>query len=376
MDPNRIAWWYLVKLLVQMFQVVLSASVNVLEPAILSVNLNNNGCVADWHNGSISASVNGGIAPYHYTWSSFWVILFLRFWILQPEHTVTVTWMIMDVQRLLLLLWMQIRSTRVCVQSGKCNAVTEIPTEHFALRSCRRNAAVYFIPDTQCFFRAVANDWLPVCIALQLQMRMALLDPPVVPDEPAPLAVLMFANNVNCHGAMDGFIYRCWMGGGTLHSYQWNPGGRLVIRLLTCGRKLRCDCNWSMGCFTSSASISEPDMLTATVSSNDVTCFSAQNGSASVNISGGIQPYYLNWCNGDTGWCKIICVPEHVRLQFRDGNGCFIDRTFTISEPALIEVSLQHGMRVVRVVQMETLTAAQFPVVCLMFSINGLQPTK
>lgn len=321
-----------------------TASVNVLEPAILSVNLTTMAARCGLDNGSISASVNGGVAPYHYTWSSLSDTVPSVLNLAAGTYTVTVT------------------DDHGCTKTSSsfvnANTSPHVSVSSQVNATCNGNSdgalALAVAGGTQPFTYswtpnvssgAVANGLTAGLYSIAVTDANGCVDSiGLFLDEPAPLAVLMFANNVNCHGAMDGFIYADAGGGTPPYSYQWNPGGQTgdsAVQLAAGSYAVIV--TDSMGCFTtSSASISEPDMLTATVSSNDVTCFSACNGSASVNISGGIQPYYLNWCNGDTVMMQNNLCPGTCQVTISDGNGCFIDRTFTISEPAPIQVSLQH----------------------------------
>ena len=69
---------------------------------------------------------------------------------------------------------------------------------------------------------------------------------------------------------------------------------------------------------------------------NNVTCFGGSNGSATVDITGGIAPYMVNWSNGqeqDT----VTNLPTGSHFVFiTDANGCTHNFNFQITQPPQI----------------------------------------
>jgi hypothetical protein len=54
------------------------------------------------------------------------------------------------------------------------------------------------------------------------------------------------------------------------------------------------------GClFSDSITIIEPDSLTYSTTSNNISCYGLSDGNATINISGGVAPYSQNWGSSD-----------------------------------------------------------------------------
>ncbi|HRH66875.1 MAG TPA: T9SS type A sorting domain-containing protein, partial [Bacteroidia bacterium] len=321
-----------------------TSSTVVTQPPAIAIVLSTISANCGLDNGSITANVSGGIGAYHFAWSGSADTLNSIQNLVPGSYTVTVT----DANG----------CTKTAASTVSSNTSPLLAVSTTQNVTCNGNSdgalSVAVTGGTQPMHYAWTPGVSTTAIATGLSAGLYSVivtdangckdSIGILLDEPAPLAVLMFANNLNCHGANDGFIFADAGGGTPPYSYSWNPGGQVTDSAVQLGAgAYSVVVTDSLGCFTtSSASISEPDALTASVTSQDVTCFSACNGSAQVNISGGVQPYYLNWCNGDTVMIQSNLCPGTCQVVISDGNGCFINKSFTISEPSPLAISLQH----------------------------------
>ncbi|WP_375583873.1 gliding motility-associated C-terminal domain-containing protein [Cyclobacterium xiamenense] len=73
--------------------------------------------------------------------------------------------------------------------------------------------------------------------------------------------------------------------------------------------------------------------LTATVSSTPEICFGEQNGTATVNRSGGWGGYSYLWSNGQTGRTATGLAPGTYSVRVSDSRGCFVDLPVTVDGP-------------------------------------------
>ena len=116
------------------------------------------------------------------------------------------------------------------------------------------------------------------------------------------LSAYVGGNNVSCNGATDGSIDVSVQGGTLPYSYAWNTldtaqdlsgiGQGYYSVVIT-------DAN---ACIVSIAdSIVEPVVLTANISTTDVTCNGGTDGTVSVNVAGGSGPYTVNWTSSNGG---------------------------------------------------------------------------
>jgi hypothetical protein len=163
-------------------------------------------------------------------------------------------------------------------------------------------------------------------------------------EEPSPLAILLISENVLCAGASNGRIFAEVGGGMPPYSYTWSPGGQSGDTAvgLNAGT-YQVFVTDSIGCTTQgSATISEPTPIQAAVSGRDAHCATACDGQGEVTISGGIEPYFVTWCNGDTtrqvgNICGGVC-----QVLITDGNGCGVSRSLVLTQPDTLRLQLSH----------------------------------
>ncbi|MEO1438744.1 MAG: SprB repeat-containing protein, partial [Bacteroidota bacterium] len=89
------------------------------------------------------------------------------------------------------------------------------------------------------------------------------------------------------------------------------------------------------GCtIESSATITEPDLLTASAIGEALLCFGDNNGDIDLTISGGSQPYTYQWDNGaGTDEDPIGLIVGEYNVTITDNNGCTVESSATITEP-------------------------------------------
>jgi len=85
----------------------------------------------------------------------------------------------------------------------------------------------------------------------------------------------------------------------------------------------------------------EPDTLTLTVSHTDIPCKDLHNGSATVVASGGVLPYAYKWSNGETSPTIDKLAPGAYWIEVTDKHGCTSRQSITVTEPGLLSVTFQ-----------------------------------
>ena len=138
----------------------------------------------------------------------------------------------------------------------------------------------------------------------------------------------------SCNGLADGSISVSVSGGNTPYTYTWfdtnlsgqNPTG---IGVGTYDVTV----TDSDGCEgTTSVTLSEPDLLEASIDPPlNIDCNNS-NGSASVNATGGTSPYTYLWSNGDSGSSLSTAVSGTFSVTVTDTNGCEDIADVTITE--------------------------------------------
>ena len=87
--------------------------------------------------------------------------------------------------------------------------------------------------------------------------------------------------------------------------------------------------------------VSEPDLLVATLSANDITCFGYDDGMVLTTVNGGTPLYTYSW-TGPNSYSSTqpnitTLVPGNYYLDLSDANGCLDTAIIIINEPALLE---------------------------------------
>jgi hypothetical protein len=85
----------------------------------------------------------------------------------------------------------------------------------------------------------------------------------------------------------------------------------------------------------------EPDTLALTVSHTGISCKGLHNGSASVIVLGGVLPYTYKWSNGETAPAIDNLAPGEYWIEVTDKHGCISRQSVTVTEPGLLTVTIQ-----------------------------------
>jgi hypothetical protein len=130
-------------------------------------------------------------------------------------------------------------------------------------------------------------------------------------------------------------------GGGTApYVYLWSPsGGNAITANNLSAGTYTVTVTDSHGCtITSTAVITQPSVLTAAGSTlTDVSCFSGNNGSATVNPGGGTAPYAFLWSpSGGNAITANNLAAGNYTVTVTDSHGCTITSTAVITQPSVL----------------------------------------
>ena len=103
----------------------------------------------------------------------------------------------------------------------------------------------------------------------------------------------------------------------------------------------------TLGCVTgASFNVPQPDSIEVNYSKIDLSCFGNSSGEIDLTISGGSQPYNINWTGPagfvDPGSEDLLNLSQGIYdVSGTDDNGCTITSTsITIDEPSDLSISL------------------------------------
>lgn len=162
--------------------------------------------------------------------------------------------------------------------------------------------------------------------------------------QPAALVASFGAQtNVSCNGGANGTATVSVTGGTGTYSYQWAPTGgtQPTATGLFPGTYtvLVTDAN---NCQTTqSFTITQPTLLTSTISKTDVLCNGGSTGTATVIPNGGTPNYVYQWRNssnvivGTSATATGLPVGTYT-CRITDNNGCIVNPSITIFQPSVL----------------------------------------
>jgi gliding motility-associated-like protein len=148
--------------------------------------------------------------------------------------------------------------------------------------------------------------------------------------------------NVSCFAGNNGSIDLSFTGGTGIPTYSWSNGPTTQdVQSLVAGTytATATDAN---GCIsTLSTTITQPlQAITLAQTSQNVSCFSGNNGAIDLTVAGGTAGYSYSWSNGAQTQDISTLIAGTYTVQVTDANGCIANLSATIAQPALLSSSI------------------------------------
>lgn len=155
-------------------------------------------------------------------------------------------------------------------------------------------------------------------------------------DEPTQIVVSTLVQNPRCYNSYDGTVRAVVGGGSPGYIFNWDSSpaqnGQMATGLGAGTYRLTVtDRN---GCQTvTSANLTAPSQIQATVVGDTVSCWYSTDGTAIATPSGGTPSYNLLWDNGNAGQFTTGLAAGPHFVSITDANGCQERFQFTITSP-------------------------------------------
>ncbi|MBL4656488.1 MAG: SprB repeat-containing protein, partial [Flavobacteriales bacterium] len=163
-------------------------------------------------------------------------------------------------------------------------------------------------------------------------------------NQPLPIIDNIATTNLACFGDQSGQASVTTSGEYPPYTYSWNtsPVQTLATATGLSASNYTLTVTDAIGCDTSiSVNISQPDLLTANISSTNISCTGANDASAAVTTTGGVTPYSYLWNPGGQTTAVVNNLqPVSYTVTVADANGCDTSTTVTITEPNILTVNL------------------------------------
>ncbi len=158
--------------------------------------------------------------------------------------------------------------------------------------------------------------------------------------EPAGIIITPIVTDVDCNGDENGRIALSVDGGNAPFSYQWNTGQTSrVITDLTSGTYTVTVTDANECTATGTYNVDEPALILVTGQETNVNCFNGNDGSINLTASGGTAPYSYRWSNGRTTQDISGLTAGTYTVAVTDANGCEQTASFTIQQPTAIALT-------------------------------------
>jgi gliding motility-associated-like protein len=165
----------------------------------------------------------------------------------------------------------------------------------------------------------------------------------------APVPMTLTETHINagctCNGSATVTATGGFSGCGSLYTYSWAPtGGNAATANGLCAGTYTCTVTDIVGCTsTIVVNITGSAGLSATPAQTNVLCNGGNNGSASVNVSGGTGPYTYAWSpSGGNAATAAGLTAGVYTVVFTDVIGCTGSQTFSITQPSAITTAGSH----------------------------------
>ena len=157
--------------------------------------------------------------------------------------------------------------------------------------------------------------------------------------EPGGLIIGKSITNISCNGSNDGEIDITIYGGTPGYTYSWSHGPTTEdVTGLSFGL-YTVTVTDAIGTSTDSTfSISEPDATVINRIISDISCYNGTDGEINITPSGGTPGYTYSWSHGPTTQDVSGLSAGSYTVTITDTNLCTLDSTFTLAEPAAIQI--------------------------------------
>ncbi len=160
--------------------------------------------------------------------------------------------------------------------------------------------------------------------------------------EPSAISFTVANTDASCNGYTDGTASINPSGGLGGFTYSWNNGQTTATATgLAAGIHCVTVTDLNNCAVDTCIQVNEPvGMTNITFVGQQVSCNGGSDGSLTVSLSGGIQPYTYVWSTGQTGVTANNLPATTHTVTITDANGCTVSDNATITEPTPVQISL------------------------------------
>ena len=165
-----------------------------------------------------------------------------------------------------------------------------------------------------------------------------------LPDSTDLQATISIVKEVSCFGSSDGMAAVTVSGGISPYNYSWSNAGGTTIgnNNLAAGNNTVTVMD-ARGCKAiASAMIHQPSALTSAIKIQNTFC-GIDNGTASIEVLGGMSPYQYTWSlgNNTNAFINNLAAGQYF-VTIKDNNGCIRNDTAVIAPSTPVDLQFSH----------------------------------
>lgn len=160
--------------------------------------------------------------------------------------------------------------------------------------------------------------------------------------QPDPIITSLSATNLLCYNDFTGTAAVTASGGIPSYSYQWTDGQSSSAPTgLAAGKHIVTVMDGN-GCRKADSILltQPPDIRATVLNAAPPTCFGKSDGAISLDVSGGVQPYFYQWTNGASDKDIRLLPGGAYTVNVKDANNCVRNLSTTLVEPAQLVINL------------------------------------
>ncbi len=160
--------------------------------------------------------------------------------------------------------------------------------------------------------------------------------------QPDQIKTAVSATNLFCYNDFSGTAAVTASGGTPSYTYQWSNGqSSAAPTALAAGRHIITVTDASGCAKADSITLTQPsDIRPVVLHAANPTCFGKSDGAISLDVSGGVQPYFYQWTNGAVEKDIRLVPGGAYTVNVKDANGCTRNLSTTLAEPAQLVIDL------------------------------------
>ena len=142
-------------------------------------------------------------------------------------------------------------------------------------------------------------------------------------------------SDINCFNGSDGLIDISIAGGTLPYTYIWSNGANTEDLNNIPAGSYSVTITDANGCSTSAnTSLNQPTAMTMTLTGTNIICNGQNNGSTSLTVSGGVEPYQYFWSNQQSAEDLNNLYAGIYSVTIQDANNCEVFGSISITEPS------------------------------------------